>query len=405
MKVLCGWELGAGLGHVSRLKPIVMAIRDAGADVVVGLQDKRLSSSFLGPDGVSPLSNVSIISVPVWPMPKDPAARELPTDSFADVMHLIGYNRAGQIEERARQWMAIIEKEKPDIILGDFAPTLNIAARGMVPLVMVGNGYTIPPGGRSLPPIRPWQENLDQFSLDHEAEVLAAVNTALKALGKSPMEYLGDLFNGDRTFVFSLPLVDPYAKYRDRAQLPPFNLPKDIKCRPTSARRPDRAVFYFPASHPHLLTAIDAAKQSGLKFSAYVSGLSSEMIAKHKTGKFRLSDTPLNFSKELPSARVVFHHGGLSTAVAATQAGTPQLVLPWNLEHHVTAKCVEVLGATKIPFGENLRTERLATGLKNIAVSRELQSNAIAAAGKVDLTGMENGARVVADSCFELVSA
>jgi UDP:flavonoid glycosyltransferase YjiC (YdhE family) len=35
---------------------------------------------------------------------------------------------------------------------------------------------------------------------------------------------------------------------------------------------------------------------------------------------------------------LVVHHAGLSTAIAAAKAGTPQLIAPWNLEHAVTAR-------------------------------------------------------------------
>ena len=58
---------------------------------------------------------------------------------------------------------------------------------------------------------------------------------------------------------------------------------------------------------------------------------------------------PVSFAKMLPEVRLVVHYAGLSTAIAAAKAGTPQLIAPWNLEHAVTARGVaDAVGARLI---------------------------------------------------------
>src|SRR3546814_14121331 len=85
---------------------------------------------------------------------------------------------------------------RPDVVVGDFSPTLNLAARGRVPSIVVGNGYTIPPGGRPMPPIRPWQPALEAFSVTHEAELLATAHAALAARGAAPLGHPADALDG-----------------------------------------------------------------------------------------------------------------------------------------------------------------------------------------------------------------
>src|SRR3546814_18228883 len=95
-----------------------------------------------------------------------------------------------------------------------------------------------------MPPIRPWQPALEAFSVTHEAELLATANAALAARGAAPLGHLADALNGDTTFVFSLPLVDPYARYRTAPTLAPFNMPRGITPLPW-ARRPPHGVFLY----------------------------------------------------------------------------------------------------------------------------------------------------------------
>ena len=46
MRILLGWELGAGLGHVGRLKVVADRLRADGAEISVALQDLRRADIF-----------------------------------------------------------------------------------------------------------------------------------------------------------------------------------------------------------------------------------------------------------------------------------------------------------------------------------------------------------------------
>src|SRR3546814_12068995 len=97
-----------------------------------------------------------------------------------------------------------------------------------------------------MPPIRPWQPALEAFSVTHEAELLATANAALAARGAAPLGHLAAALNGDTTFLFSLPLVDPYARYRQAPTLSPFNMPPGIHPLPWPRRRPTGLSLYLP---------------------------------------------------------------------------------------------------------------------------------------------------------------
>lgn len=396
LRVLFGWEFGAGLGHLTRFGPIAQRLVDDGAEVVLALQEIDRARSFLEANGVASRPGFRVVQAPRWTIPNDPKIRKVPTHIFADVLRLIGYGNAAGLAHRLVAWEDLIALVRPDVVIGDFSPTLNLAARGRIPRIVIGNGYTIPPPGRPMPPIRPWQTELQDFSRRNEQALLDTVNRITAARGEAPVEHLADILHGDETFVFSLPLVDPYARYRTTPTLPPYNMPRDITPKPWDAREPDSVFLYLPRSHNHARTALDALAAAAVSGRAYVSDLPPAGARELSRPGLTMHTEPQNFAQVMPSMRLVIHHGGLSTAVAALLAGTPQLILPWNLEHLVTARGIETTGAAEVTSAEAVEATVLTNRIRALVASRDLAEKAVRAAASLDLGDPEAGvARVV----------
>ncbi len=405
MRLLFGWEFGSGLGHLTRFRPIGAALRKHGIETVAALQEIDAGRALCDPETGRLPDGLSIIPAPRWIIPNDPKLRQIPTHSFADVLNLIGYGQSAAMAVRMEAWQGLIDTIKPDLVLTDFAPTLNVVARGQVPVISVGNGYTTPPEGRALPPIRPWQKRLEAFSVTHEKTILNHLNENLARLGRDPIKHFGDAFHGDETFVFSLPLVDPYARFRKAKQLPPFNLPQNLTPLPAADRQKDRVLFYFPGNHPRIKVAIEAAKTAGLDTVGFISDLKPEIAPQISAPGFEMRTSPINFSEELPRARLIIHHGGLSTAVAAIAAGTPQIILPWNLEHQVTAQGVTALGTTRVWADKDGEAGPLSDALRKMAGDDKLIAKAMEAAGRIDLGTPGESLKTVVDACLARMGA
>ena len=401
-RILCGWEFGAGLGHITRLKPIVTALRETGVEIVIALQDLDRASAFLDPKTGSALPGLSVIPGPRWSMPTNPESRKIPTHSFADVLKIIHYGNAAALGVRIEAWAGLLKAIKPDLIVGDFCPTLRLAARGRVPMMMVGNGYTIPPPGRSLPPIRPWQTKLEPFSINHERILLETINGVLAQRGDPQIEFLADILNGDETSVFSVPLVDPYAAYRSKPQLPPFNLPTGITPLPIDQRRKKGVYFYMPRSHPALSRAIDAVKATSVACEAYISDIRPDVATELAAPSFTIHAQPQPFERVIPEARLIIHHGGLSTAIAAVLAGTPQIIFPWNLEHLVTAKQIESLGAS-VTAGDDWPVKKISSCIRTMVQDKPLAMRAAKAADEVQFGDGGEALEHVVARCLALM--
>lgn len=405
MRVLFGWELGAGLGHVNRMKPIARALAAEGAEILLALQEPERVSAFVDPATGRLPRGWQLLPIPKWNISTDPRLRQIPTHNFADVMRLIGFGNEEGFAARLEAWHGLLHVAKPDLAVGDFAPTMTLAARGRVPCLTVGNGYMTPPKGMAMPPIRPWQKQLEPFSREHEKGLFDMVNRVLARQGEPPVAHLADIFHGDRSFVVTVPIVDPYERFRKGESVPPFNLPTGIRPKPTVEREAGRVFFYMPRSHPMLKPVVEALRAAELPCDAYISDLPVASVEASSTPSFTVHPAPLPFDRVMPAARLVVHHGGLSTAIAATMAGTPQVIVPWNLEHLVTAKRIETLGATVTVNNpeKELPGKKLAKALAAWSRDDALLGRAIRLAETYRFGDPEEGLRKIVGACLEML--
>ena len=86
MRLLFGWEFGAGLGHMTRFKPIGDRLVELGAEVTLALQDLAKATPFRDPETGLPRSGYHLVQAPNWKISSDPALRKVRTDSFADAV-------------------------------------------------------------------------------------------------------------------------------------------------------------------------------------------------------------------------------------------------------------------------------------------------------------------------------
>jgi UDP:flavonoid glycosyltransferase YjiC (YdhE family) len=399
-KILCVWEFGAGLGHLNRLLPIARRLAAGGHAVTLAVPD---------PDKVRSADNeagdgIALRRGHAWPAPSGPDARKAPTHSLADTLALFGYGDAARLAAVAGQWRDLLDAERPDLLVADFAPTLALAANGRWPLVAVGSGFTIPPPGRPLPPLRPWVAQLPESSRATEAEILQAANQVRAAAGGPAVAHLADLFSGDRCFVATLPALDPYAAYRDEAQVPPYNVPH-IADPPALQARPDRsALVYLPARHPLLDATLVAVRRTAAEADVYVSGGALACFAQSAPAGIRIHAAPLDLGALLPRVRVAVHHAGLGIAHAALLAGTPQVALPSNLERQVTARGLAGYGSALVVEPRAAAdADSLADLLQRSFSEPALQRAAAAAAATLAHGSARDTLQEIVDACAALL--
>lgn len=391
--ILVTYEFGTGLGHLNRLVAVARRLR-ADHNWVFALPDRALGEPIVRQafgDKARVLEGVH------WQARNDLDVSKIYTHTFADAIAIFGFHDGGTLSARAQQWHTILQKVAPHLIIADFAPTLRLAIGSKVPFVVVGNGYTVPPPGQLLPPIGQRQTSVPALSRANEGRLLAAVNVVRARLRGEAIDFFSDLFSGEHTFVCTLPEFDPYRRFRRGPTLWPFNIP-DVPLGPSVEQRSGPPIFvYLRANDPALSPVISALNDLKLPSEIYVSGMAAQALAKRCRPTVRIHQKPADLAQVLPNTSLLIHHGGLGTAYAGLLAGVPQLVLPFNLEHSITAAGLEQFGV-----GKSQPARAVGTDLRDLIFSLlrdgAMQDAAIKAAGSLN-------ARRVADPISEVVQA
>jgi rhamnosyltransferase subunit B len=298
-RVLLAWEFGAGLGHLNRLLPVGERLAALGHDVTFAVPDPDMARPVIArrfPDGTAP-----IVSGPRWRPVGDANVREVPTDSFADVLRLFDAHRPPVLRAAVEHWDVVLAKARPDLIVADFAPTLALAAAG-VPRVVLGNGYTVPPPGRPLPPMRPWVQALPAHSRAHEAELLDCFGPLHHERQGRPLRHLADLFSGDRTFVCTIAAFDPYGPHRRGPTCMPFNVPRVAPGPPVAERVGGRVALYMPVNHPQIHAVLAALGTLGTPCDTHIGSADPAAVARIAPPNVTVHERPLALEAVLPAA-------------------------------------------------------------------------------------------------------
>ncbi len=88
-----------------------------------------------------------IAEAPLWPIDEPQAAQNLPGPSATlnDMLSAAGLADGEAVGRILSAWDGIFDRFRPDLVVADYSPLAAMAARGRIPLVQVGNGFTVPP--------------------------------------------------------------------------------------------------------------------------------------------------------------------------------------------------------------------------------------------------------------------
>lgn len=318
-RVLLAWELGEGLGHVSRLLPVAQELSARGHECVFAVRDVSLSAMMLAGHGFK------VIQAPHAMVPEG----RLPfsVGSYGDILGLVGFNDAVGLEALLRAWDHVLDTLRPDLVIGDYCPLLCLAVFGAVPVIVLGDGFTLPPADRAH--FDPLAERVPSLS---EAALLSNVGIAQQRRKRPTPQSLPALFAHAQPFIVTLPELDAYAERRSEgASVGP------LKPLPAPAATPPACGWfaYLSLSHPNtpmLLATLTDLDPSG---SAYLRDASAEERAILLQRGIRVHDAPQDLATAVGAAGILVHHGGLGTLEAGLAVGRPQFLVPRQLEQRL----------------------------------------------------------------------
>jgi rhamnosyltransferase subunit B len=387
--VLLGWELGANQGHIVRLTAIAEALRRRG--VVPVLVAQRL-------DIVAPGPWESVWQAPVWPGLLRTAAGAKPgrSGTLGDILGELGLDRAETSRGIVTGWDALLAAVQPAAVVADFAPLLLTAARGRIPTLAVGTGFTLPPAELDRFPLL----SPDSASAIEEGALLQACAEGLRAAGREAPPSLPGLFAADVARPGVFPAFDPYAGVRSGSLSPPFTGGDP----PRSAGEGREVFVYMTEDAPGAARLREGLIRSGLPVRGHFAGLPRAEARTLSDAGVRVEPTPVPLAEIVRSARLVVSHGGLGLTSALLLAGVPQIIVHYDLEKHLNGGAVRKLGVgASIALGR-LDPEAFAEDLRTAFASPSLAATAQAEAHRHWTLASEDPAEGAADAVEGLLA-
>ena len=333
--VLLGWEWGGGLGHVESLVAVAMELEKSGHQCFIVAKDPAKVARLL-PDRW----HSRVMQAPAWPNRVSlPGFR---ATSFADILARRGYDDADLIAQVVAQWDQLLSDVNPQLVIANFAPTLNLAAHGRIDQVITGTGFTVPAtDDGSFPPLDFIRTQPVVQSPTDQAVLLDKINQVQQRRSLPPIEQLTDFITSARPFVATLRELDPYQDQR----ITPADGPMQPWTPSRQIPEPD-GLFYA-----YLDSALSASAElvshlalAGKQGTVHLKNASDEVTQQLTASGLNMIAKPLDLQENLASYSLVIHHGGNGTAMAGLLAGRPQLLIPRFLEQDLTTRCLEPLG-------------------------------------------------------------
>lgn len=356
MKVLFAWELGGGLGHLTKAALLADALRDAGCDVACAVKDVASGDSLLADD-------IALFQAPLapalrgWPEPAD----------HAEVLLHAGLGDAAGLAGRVRAWVALMQASGADIVITDHAPTAVLAARCAArPVVMFGNGFVLPP--RPWPVFRHWEAVPGVRLRQARQHVLRAVNAVLQRFGRPPLAALEDLYDGATAALATSPELDHHPRpplAPPHWQLGPLFL-DSVGEPPRWPGRPGPRVFaYLRRDLPRLDAVLAALAELDAAVLVRCEGLDPAGLPAPVARRLTITSGLVRMADVAGQAALVVCSGS-DTAHGLAARGVPVLALPLNAEQRLAAERLVALGVGRLWLPDSGAPGALAAALADL---------------------------------------
>lgn len=361
--VLLCWEFGAGNGHARRLHLIGKRLEALGFTTAYGLRRPEVGTA-IG------IAAETIRPAPNWPLRSAVAnpAQYMTNATYGDYLAQMMLGPHDDLDERLRRWHDLIEAERPDVVIADYAPSVSLLSYGRVPIAAIGDGYTLPPASLSVFP-----RLLEGVPLEYEeSAVVRRINLALESYNPLPIARYPEINRADQHHLLTLPCLDPYREHRGGGWLGTV----DQLTIAQQDEAPRQFFSYFQESRQTDARLIDGLIQSGL------TGKAIFLLPLRRTAKrlaaagIEAPDGLADLSAELARCGVLVHQGTVGMAMAGIAAGLPQVMLRSDLEKTLNAQAIATQGAGITLGWSTFAAEDLAAAIRQAADDPVMQAAA-----------------------------
>ena len=333
-RVLIGWELGAGRGHLVSMRLIASALTGRGHHVTVAAQRTDLAMAM--PAGVR------VLQAPLWSgLLSSVGSDNAHVATIVDVLARLGLGRAGVLGGMIEAWDATIAAVAADLVIADYAPALLVTANERVPAISVGPGFQVSPADVDPLP------RLGGGDTGHaEGALLDTIDAELRQSGRAPLSHLAALFACGTPLIASFPELDPYGRADSSARF----IAPGLDGVPQPGEGAGDEVFVYAnsrlqANEPFWRALISTR----LPIRAHVPGNDAHLRQSIARLGVTVDSRPAPIDQIVARTRMCVNHGAHGIICAMLLGGVPQVMIPGDLEKRLHSQAVARIGLGVLP--------------------------------------------------------
>jgi hypothetical protein len=371
-RILVGYERGDNLGHFRRLAPVAEALAAQGHQVTFFLRNPYDCRGLISRSPLPFIQSPDLVA----PNPADREPKRM--GAYSDIMVYSGFGEVDTLFTATLAWRTLFDHLRPDLIVCDHSPVACFAAYGRIPVVQVGDGFTIPPAeDEAFPGFQPNK----QATVPVE-RIVAAMNEVQTRLGGPSVPCVTAPLRTAGRLLCTLKGFDPY---RDRRRDPVIGPTEGLQP-PLPMPAEPRVFAYLGIEHKVTAKLLGLLKDSTLPAEAYVRGMTVETARKFQRPGLVFYKAPQPIGEVLARASLAIHHGGSGMSLACCSAGRPQIALPIHEETLLNGKALVRVGIGRLPAGKEIE-EKGAALLAEVEADPRHRERAAAVAAEIAAAG------------------
>lgn len=361
-RILCIWEMGAALGHLTNLRLFIDEALKRGHEVSVAVRELHNVSLIIDP---------SSVSLYLSPHIRRPARQySTPIASYADLIERQVFFSEQELKLLYRGWQSIFDAVQPDLVIYDHAPAALVASVGKPwQKWVVGSGFLVPmtENGyfKSFPGVPNSDLVMENFQTVHQ-RVLSCVNAVLTSEKVAPLDRLVTLLEQcDKQLLMTLPELDHYGVRSEGHYIGlKWSCAETKPSWPQVNGRKKIRAFAYLSYFKALPKLLDCLIDNHVELLIYARDLPGALIKDYRH-QVTFSETPVDLGAVFEQAGLFINHANHGSSAQALVSGVSQLMIPKYQEQLFLGQKVEALNAGVVAFRDQPDfTEPVARAIK-----------------------------------------
>ena len=372
-RILIAWELGEAYGHISALLPLARRLRERRHEILFSVKDTGTASQILKDEGFA------FIQAPLVAVARKRRQQPL---SFADILAQAGYADRDTLAGLIQAWQGIFQLFNPDILVAEYAPVAQLAARlARRANLQLHTGFSLPPDIAPFPCFRPWPQPAGEKLLQREAELLQNINSVCRDQGFPEFPSLQKALKGDIDLLATLPEIDHYRRRKNGPFIGPITTTDEgLDIRWHQEKQP--RIFASLKPGPGIRAVLEALRKSGADVITCIPGADGELAAMAGR-RLRICPSRVRLSGLLRSMNLAISNASHGTVAAMLMAGVPMLTIPTTMEQWMLSRCLQRL-RIGIEVGQDRIADEFSPAFKRLLSDHRHRNAAMRLAQKYE---------------------